>query len=55
MYSMRTSVFSLILVFFITPASFAQNAAIEQDIKELSKAKWQWMADKDVDLSLIHI
>jgi hypothetical protein len=32
-----------------TQVCFAQTAAIEQDIKELSKAKWQWMADKDVD------
>ena len=29
--------------------SYAQNAAIEQEIKELSLEKWQWMADKDVD------
>ena len=29
--------------------SFAQNSDIEQEIKDLSKAKWQWMADKNVD------
>lgn len=29
--------------------SFAQKTDTEQEIKELSKAKWQWMADKDVD------
>ena len=29
--------------------SYAQNSDIEQEIKELSKAKWQWMADKNVD------
>ncbi len=28
---------------------FAQNSAAEQEIKDLSKAKWQWMADKNVD------
>ena len=28
--------------------SCAQNVSTEQEIKELSKAKWQWMADKDV-------
>jgi hypothetical protein len=29
--------------------SFAQNSAAEQEITKLSKEKWQWMADKDVD------
>jgi hypothetical protein len=29
--------------------SFAQEATIEQEIKDLSKAKWQWMADKNAD------
>jgi len=29
--------------------SFAQNATIEQEIKELSKKKWEWMADKNAD------
>ena len=38
-----------LLVFVICAQSFAQNATIEQEIKELSKAKWQWMADKDVE------
>ena len=33
----------------ISAQSFAQNASIEKEIKELSKAKWQWMADKNVD------
>lgn len=28
---------------------FAQNAAVEQEIVNLSKVKWQWMADKNVD------
>jgi len=27
----------------------AQSSTTEQQIKDLSKAKWQWMADKDVD------
>jgi hypothetical protein len=30
--------------------SFAQDAAIEQEIIKLSKDKWQWMADKNVDV-----
>lgn len=29
--------------------SMAQNSATEQEIKDLSKQKWQWMADKNVD------
>lgn len=33
----------------ISVQSFAQNANIEQEITELSKAKWEWMADKNVD------
>lgn len=28
---------------------FAQNATAEQEIINLSKVKWQWMADKNVD------
>ncbi len=41
----------LIAIFTIAlgVSSFAQNASIEQEIKDLSKAKWQWMADKDVN------
>lgn len=41
----------LIAIFSIAlgVSSFAQNASIEQEIKDLSKAKWQWMADKDVN------
>lgn len=27
----------------------AQQTAIENEIKELSKAKWQWMANKDIE------
>lgn len=29
--------------------SLAQNSSIEQEIINLSKEKWQWMAGKDVD------
>jgi hypothetical protein len=38
----------LLAVLFVQIA-FAQNAAIEKEIKDLSKAKWEWMADKNVD------
>lgn len=30
-------------------ATFAQDAAVAQQISDLSKMKWQWMADKNVD------
>jgi hypothetical protein len=29
--------------------SFAQNTSVEQEIIDLSKEKWQWMADKEAD------
>lgn len=29
--------------------TFAQNATTEQAIKDLSKVKWQWMAEKNVE------
>lgn len=32
-----------------TQWSHAQNSATEQEIIQLSKDKWQWMADKNVD------
>ncbi len=38
-----------IFLLVITAQSLAQNATIEQEIKELSKAKWEWMAEKNVD------
>jgi hypothetical protein len=47
--NMRTSILALLLTIISTHGSFAQDAAIVQEIKDLSKEKWQWMADKDVD------
>jgi hypothetical protein len=32
-----------------TQWAFAQNVTVEQEIKDLSTAKWQWMADKNVE------
>ncbi|MDH3711902.1 MAG: nuclear transport factor 2 family protein [Cyclobacteriaceae bacterium] len=53
---MKRLVIGLIIVLTGVNLSFAQDAAIEQEIKDLSKAKWQWMADKNVDklASLFH-
>lgn len=40
-----------ILVFFIASGQsvLGQTSMIEEKIKELSKQKWQWMADKNAD------
>lgn len=29
--------------------AYSQNSLIEQEVKDLSKEKWQWMADKNTD------
>jgi hypothetical protein len=44
---MKSLVISLFLI-VLGASSFAQSSSIEQDLETLSKAKWQWMADKDV-------
>lgn len=52
---MKTIIFGLILIIFGLQSSFAQNqaansfTAAEQEIVNLSKEKWQWMADKNAD------
>src|SRR4030095_3910333 len=53
---MNSSIIGLLLIIMSSQWSFAQNSSIEQEIKDLSKAKWQWMADKNVDklASLFH-
>ena len=45
---MRTILHGLLFVFMSTQ-TFAQNPAAEQEVTKLSKEKWQWMADKNVD------
>lgn len=41
----------LIGIFLISASipSFAQNSDVVQEIRDLSKQKWQWMADKNVE------
>src|SRR5690606_37699908 len=49
---MKTSLlafFGLFFILFVVPGSFAQDATTEQEIAHLSKEKWQWMAEKNVD------
>jgi len=52
---MKTSILGLFTIFMMTQLTLAQSAA-EQEIIDLSKQKWQWMADKNVDelTSLFH-
>jgi hypothetical protein len=53
---MKRNILGLLIILLGTQESFAQNSNIEQELKDLSKAKWQWMADKNVDklASLFH-
>lgn len=46
---MKRTIAGLLFIILTVQMSFAQNAATEQEIMDLSKAKWQWMADKNVD------
>ena len=47
---MKKSILGLLMLMLFTSNSFAQNASgAEQEIIALSKQKWQWTADTDVD------
>lgn len=46
---MKATILGLFLIILSAPGSFAQNSSVEQEIMNLSKAKWQLMADKNVD------
>lgn len=46
---MKPSLAGLLLLVLSVQGSFAQDDAVEQEIADLSKAKWEWMADKNVD------
>lgn len=45
---MKTIIQGLLFV-FISIQTFAQSSATEQEVINLSKEKWQWMSDKNVD------
>lgn len=59
---MKTTIIGLFIIIISVELSFAQNIATksftkaEQEIVNLSKDKWKWMADKNVDklASLFH-
>lgn len=47
---MKKSIFGLLIIVLFANKSFAQTAtAAEQEVIQLSKQKWEWMADKNVD------
>ena len=45
----NTTVFAIIILMINGTLSFAQFSKTEAEIVQLSKDKWQWMADKEVD------
>jgi hypothetical protein len=46
---MKVLILGIFLIMISIQLSFAQNSAAEEEIVKLSKDKWQWMADKNVD------
>lgn len=46
---MKIKLIGLAILFLSTTWSFAQSSKDQQNILQLSKDKWQWMADKNVD------
>jgi hypothetical protein len=46
---MKKSMLSLLVLIICGQCALAQHAMAEQELIKLSKAKWQWMADKNVD------
>ena len=46
---MKRNILGLLIILLGAQWSFAQNQTLDQELKELSKTKWQWMSDKNVD------
>src|SRR5512133_155672 len=46
---MKASILGIFLLIIGVQWSFAQNSAAEKEIINLSKVKWQWMSEKNVD------
>jgi len=46
---MRSYIIAILALILCSQLSFAQNTSVENEIIKLSKDKWQWMADKNVD------
>lgn len=47
---MKKQILGLLFLVAISQQFFAQNSKAEQEIIQLSKEKWQWMSDKNVDV-----
>ena len=47
---MKILTIGLFLFIMGTQSSFAQQSAVDQEIIKLSKDKWQWMSDKNVEV-----
>lgn len=47
--TMKNTLITLLFLLFGLQATLAQNSPEQQEIIELSKTKWQWMADKEAD------
>ena len=48
MMNAKTTIFAMLFAVLSTSLTLAQ-ASVEQELIEISKNKWQWMADKDVE------
>jgi hypothetical protein len=46
---MKATILGLLFITMSVQGSFAQNIAADQEIINLSKDKWRWMSDKDMD------
>src|SRR5690606_3093765 len=46
---MKNTILSLLLLLIGIQVTFAQNSPEQQEVIEISKTKWQWMADKEAD------
>ena len=46
---MKKTTLGLLIVLMSVQWTLAQNSPVEQEIIDLSKNKWQWMSDKNVD------
>lgn len=42
-------IINALVIVFMSAQAFAQSSTADQEILKLSKDKWQWMADKNVD------
>ena len=48
MMNTKSTIFAMLFAVLSTSLTLAQ-ASVEQELIEISKNKWQWMADKDVE------